>query len=96
VDGGTETVLTSGYERMRHVFYSPDGRWIYVQPSHRNIFRMPAEGGALQRVTNFPESGLFLEEPALSPDGRHLAYCRSHGGSSVWLLTLGTEHADTR
>jgi Tol biopolymer transport system component len=96
LDGGAEKVLTSGYERMRHVFYSPDGRWIYVQPSHRNIFRMPAEGGALQRVTNFPESGLFLEEPALSPDGRHLAYCRSHGGSSVWLLTLGTEHAGTR
>ncbi len=82
-------VLTRGNERMRHVFYSPDGRWIYIQPSHRNIHRLPATGGPLQPVTNFPESGLFIEEPALSPDGRYLAYCRSKGGSSLWLLTIG-------
>ena len=91
--GGEENVLTSGYERMRHMFYSPDGRWIYVQPSHRNICRMPADGGPLERVTNFPESGLFLEEPMISPDGRWLAYCRSNGGSSLWLLTIGSSQA---
>jgi len=87
--GGEEKVLTSGYERMRHMFYSPDGRWIYVQPSHRNICRMPATGGPLERVTEFPESGLFLEEPIISPDGRWLAYCRSNGGSSLWLFKIG-------
>ena len=75
------------------MFYSPDGRWIYVQPSHRNICRMPAAGGPLQRVTNFPESGLFLEEPIISPDGRWLAYCRSNGGSSLWLLKIGSSQA---
>ncbi len=75
------------------MFYSPDGRWIYVQPSHKNICRMPATGGPLQRVTNFPESGLFLEEPMLSPDGRWLAYCRSNGGSSLWLLKIGSSQA---
>jgi Tol biopolymer transport system component len=91
--GGEERVLTSGYERMRHVFYSPDGRWIYVQPSHRNIYRLPAEGGPLQQVTNFPESGLFIEEPTISPDGKFLVYGRSRGGSSLWLLTLGTLRA---
>ena len=74
---------------MRHAFYSPDGRWIYVQPSHRNIYRLPASGGPLQPVTSFPESGLFIEEPVLSPDGRSLAYCRSNGSSSLWLLTIG-------
>ena len=88
--GGEERQLTSGDERMRHVFYSPDGRWIYVQPSHRNIYRLPAEGGPLRPVTNFPESGLFIEEPTISPDGRFLVYSRSRGGSSLWLLTLGT------
>jgi Tol biopolymer transport system component len=91
--GGEERVLTSGDERMRHVFWSPDGRWVYVQPSHRNIYRLPAEGGPLQRVTNFPESGLFLEEPTISPDGKFLVYSRSRGGSSLWLLTLGTLRA---
>jgi len=88
--GGKAEPLTTGYERMRHAFYSPDGRWIYVQPSHRNIHRLPASGGPLQAVTTFPESGLFLEEPTLSPDGRYLAYCRSNGGASLWLLTIGS------
>ncbi len=40
-------------------------------------------------MTDFPESGLFLEEPALSPDGRSLAYARWKGGASLWLLRLG-------
>jgi Tol biopolymer transport system component len=93
VQGGEERVLTSGHERMRHVFYSPDGRWIYVQPSHRNIYRLPAQGGPLQRVTNFPDAGLFLEEPTISPDGKFLVYSRSRGGSSLWLLTLSTTGA---
>jgi Tol biopolymer transport system component len=87
--GGKEERLTAGDERMKHMSYSPDGRWIYIQPSHRNIYRLPASGGALQPVTTFPESGLFIEEPNLSPNGRSLAYCRSNGSSSLWLLTLG-------
>jgi len=91
--GGEEKQLTTGYERMGHPFYSPDGRWIYVQPSHLNIYRMTAEGGPLQKITNFPESGLFLEEPAMSPDGRWLTYCRSNGGSSLWLMKLGNGQA---
>lgn len=89
--GGREEVLVSDPERLRHAFYSRDGRWIYVQPSHRNIFRIPATGGRLEKVTDFPESGLFVEEPGLSPDGRFLVYCRSNGGSSLWLLTLAEE-----
>ena len=88
--------MTTGYERMRHAIYSPDGRFIYIQPSHRNIYRIPASGGPLEPVTRFPESGLFLEEPALSPDGRSLAYCRSNGGSSLWLLTVGSAGAEKR
>ncbi|MGH9650424.1 MAG: TolB family protein, partial [Terriglobales bacterium] len=86
--GGKEEQLTFGHERVRHASYSPDGKWIYVQPSHRNIYRIPASGGAMQQVTKFPESGLFLEEPTISPDGRSLLYCRSNGGSSLWLITL--------
>jgi Tol biopolymer transport system component len=37
-----------------------------------------------------PSWGLFIEEPTISPDGRYLAYNRGHGGSSLWLLTIGT------
>jgi eukaryotic-like serine/threonine-protein kinase len=87
--GGPMQQLTTGYERMRHPFFSPDSRWIYIQPSHRNIYRVPTEGGKLEQVTHFPDAGLFLEEPTISSDGRYLYYCRSNGGSSLWLMTLG-------
>ena len=87
--GGREEQLTSGRDRMRHMFYSPDGRWLYFQPNHRNIYRMPASGGARHQVTRFPEtSNLFIEEPTISPDGRYLVYNRGHGGSSIWMLEL--------
>jgi len=86
--GGEARQLTSGVERFRHAFCSRDGRWLYVQPSHRNVFRLPAEGGPLEEVTRFPESGLYVDEPNMSPDGRSLVYVRSHGGSLLWLLKL--------
>jgi serine/threonine protein kinase len=87
--GGEERPLTNGVDRIRHFFYSPDGRWLYIQPNHRNIYRMPADGGARHPVTRFRESsGLYIEEPTISPDGRYLVYVRDNGGSSLWLFTL--------
>ena len=90
VAGREEQRITTGYDRIRHLSFSPDGRWIYLQPNHLNIYRMAAGGGPFQQVTKFPEGGLFIEEPRLSPDGRWLAYCHNNGGSSLWLLELGT------
>jgi Tol biopolymer transport system component len=87
--GGDAERLSKGADRIRHLFYSPDGRWLYFQPNHLNIYRMPADGGLVEQVTRFPESGLFIEEPTISPDGRSLVYCRGNGGSSLWLLKLG-------
>jgi Tol biopolymer transport system component len=93
VAGGASTVLASSAERLRHVFMSRDPRWVYYQPSHRNIWRVPAEGGAPQQVTHFPESALFIEEPTIAPDGSYLAYCKSNGGASLWLLSLDDPEA---
>lgn len=85
----TRAAADHGADRVRHVFYSPDGRWLYVQPNHRNVERMPAGGGPRRRVTRFADSpALFIQEPTLSPDGRYLVYNRGHGGSSIWMLTL--------
>ncbi len=86
--GGEARQLTFGAERMRHASFSPDGNWIYIQPSHRNIWRVPTAGGSLEQVTTFPESDLFLEEPTLAPDGRALAYARFTRRTSIWLLNL--------
>ena len=89
VTGGKPEQLTRGDDRIRHPFYSPDGRWLYYQPNHQNIYRMLARGdGSIQQITHFPEAGLFIEEPTISPDGHYLVYCRSNGGSSLWLLTV--------
>jgi hypothetical protein len=60
---------------------------------HVCIYRIPADGGPLQPVTNLPESSLFIEEPTISPDGEFLVYARSRGGSSLWFLTLSTMRA---
>src|SRR5262249_1280310 len=87
---GQPEQVTRGDDRIRHVFCSPDGRWLYYQPNHQNIYRMPARGGPAQQVTHFPEAGLFIEEPTISPDGRYLVYNGSNGGSSLWLLAVGT------
>jgi len=95
-DGGQAEPLTKGDDRVRHMFYSPDGRWLYFQPNHLNIYRMPADGGPVQQVTHFQESGLFLEEPTISPDGRYLVYCRSNGGSSLWVLRLGNVQTEVQ
>ena len=49
------------------------------------------DGGLLQQVTTFPESGLFLEEPTISPDGRWLVYNKGGGGASLWMLTIESD-----
>jgi hypothetical protein len=72
------------------VVAGPEDVVAVLQPNHRNVWRVPTAGGPLEQVTNFPESGLFLEEPTLSPDGRALVYTRWNGGSSIWLLRLGS------
>jgi Tol biopolymer transport system component len=87
--------MTKGDERVRPMFYSPDGHWIYFQPHHQNIYRMPATGGAPQQVTHFSEPTLFIEEPTISPDGRYLYYSGGHGGSSLWLFTVATEKSES-
>ena len=94
--GGEEQQLTNGFDRIRHLSFSPDGHWLYFQPNHLNIYRMPFSGGPKQQVTKFSEAGLFLEEPTLSPDGKWLAYGRNNGGSSLWLLELGRGHETIR
>ena len=94
--GGNAEPLTQGIDRDRHQFYSPDGRWMYFQPNHLNIFRMPAEGGPVQQVTHFPEAGLFIESPTITPNGKFLIYCRLNGSSSLWVLHLAEGSRKTR
>jgi len=74
-----------------HPFFSPSGRWLYYQPEHKNIFRIPgpAQGWRAappEQVTRFPERGTYIEEPQISRDGRTLLYARAQINGDIWLL----------
>ena len=56
---------------------------------------MPSTGSAVQQVTHFVDPTQYVEEPTISPDGRYLYYNRSNGGSSLWLLTIGTGESES-
>jgi Tol biopolymer transport system component len=77
-----------------HPFFSPAGRWLYFHAEHKNLFRVPgpAQGwrpARPEQVTQFPERGLYVEEPQISRDGRTLFYARASITGDIWLLRLG-------
>jgi hypothetical protein len=41
-----------------------------------------------EKVTNFPESGLFLEDPQISRDGHWLLYSRGRITGDIWIMNL--------
>ena len=67
--------------------FSPDGRQVYFVSDRGGgpqIYRVPSAGGQAERVTF---SGSYNISPALSPDGRTLAYI-NRNGSAFRLTTL--------
>lgn len=42
-----------------------------------------------EKVTNFPESGLLLEDPQISRDGLKLLYSRGRITGDIWIMSLG-------
>ncbi|HET9480168.1 MAG TPA: protein kinase [Candidatus Polarisedimenticolia bacterium] len=89
-------VLALPGENAYHPFFSPDGRWLYFTPDHKNIFRVPGPAQAWrqhapEQVTRFPTSGLFLEDPQVSADGRWLLYARRRVAADLWLATSAAE-----
>ena len=91
VDGGQPRVVASTRRQDFHPFFSPSGRWVYFQPDHRNLNRVPGPGQDWKRadpvkVTDFPESGLFLEDPQISRDGKQLLYARGRITGDIWIL----------
>jgi TolB protein len=76
-----------------HPFISPSSRWVYFQPDHKNLYRVPGPAQSWrqatpEKMTNFPESGLFLEDPQISRDGRELFYSRATVAADIWLMRL--------
>jgi len=94
IDGGEPRPVITTPRQDFHPIFSPSGRWLYYMLDHKNIYRVPgpAQGwrqAEPQKVTNFPESGLFLEGAQLSRDGRWLLYSRRRTTGDIWVMNLG-------
>ena len=90
--GGQPRAVVSTQRQDFHPFFSPSGRWVYFQPDHKNLYRVPGPAQDWQsadpiRITDFAESGLFLEDPQISRDGKQLLYSRGKITGDIWILT---------
>ena len=94
VEGGESRVGVATPRSDFHPFFSPSGKWLYFQPDHKNIYRVPGPAqdwrkAEPEKVTSFPESGLFLEDPQISRDGHWLLYSRGRITGDIWIMNLG-------
>ena len=76
--GGSAKALTSGHYEVSHPLLSDDGKWFYlrtnkVAPYSYDVYRVPADGGALSRITQYQA----MDDFKLSPDGSQLAVLHS-------------------
>ena len=90
LNGGEPRRLTQGNINTEPVF-SADGSALYFvsdRGGSPQIYRMPAQGGPAERVTF---AGSYNISPAISPDGRWLAYVSRQGaGFALQLMDLNS------
>jgi len=91
--------------RDSQLSWSPDGRWLAAarfasptetDPRASGIYLIPVLGGEPRSITS-PNARTFHTDPALSRDGRHLAYasCFNFLSCLVDVVELGREYAPT-
>ncbi|URX63838.1 prolyl oligopeptidase family serine peptidase [Luteibacter anthropi] len=95
--GGKATALTSGHFEVDHPVLSPDGNTFYVRsnkvaPYSYDIYKVPAAGGELSRITRYEG----LDDFSLSPDGRSLAVLHSSAYVPSQLAVIGVDGGQGR
>ena len=81
--------------------WSPDGRWLAAarvrsptetDPRASTIYLIPVLGGEPRSMTS-PNADAYHDDPALSPNGRHLAYasCLNFLSCHVYVVDLGKD-----
>lgn len=93
IEGGETRTIVATPHQDYHPSLSPSGRWLYFQPDHKNLYRVPgpAQGwrqAEPQKITNFPESDFLFDDPQISRDGRQLLYSRGHVTGDIWMMRL--------
>jgi Tol biopolymer transport system component/DNA-binding winged helix-turn-helix (wHTH) protein len=94
IRGGPSRPVVSTPHQSYHPFFSPSGRWLYFFLDHRNLYRVPGpvqhwRPAKPEKVTNFPEPGLLMEDPQTSHDGRQLLYSKGRITADIWMMVLG-------
>jgi Tol biopolymer transport system component len=91
ITGGTpRVVIPQSYDGL-HPSFSPSGRWLYFQPNHKNLFRVPGPAQDWKRaepekVTDFSGVDLYIEDPKVSKDGTKLFYTRGRTTGDIIIL----------
>jgi Tol biopolymer transport system component/serine/threonine protein kinase len=96
--GGIERRVTQLYTRSRNgmlfasLCWSPDSKYLVVSGSVRRnepnrLYWLPIETGEPRPLTN-PPPGDGDFGPALSPNGRTLAFVRGQGAATLWVEAL--------
>jgi dipeptidyl aminopeptidase/acylaminoacyl peptidase len=95
--GSKTEALTSGRFEVSHPVLSEDGQWFYlranrVAPYSYDVYRVPAQGGELTRVTQYQGMDDFV----LSPDGKQLAVLHSSPYQLAQLAVQGAVGGEPR
>ena len=92
--GGAPHPVSVGPFEAYHPFFSPSGRWVYFQPGHKNLYRVPgpAQGwktASPEKVTELSGLDLYIEDPKISRDGLKLFYTRGRRTGDIVILHMG-------
>jgi serine/threonine protein kinase/Tol biopolymer transport system component len=93
ISGGPARDVDTGSYDAYHPFFSPSNRWLYFQPAHKNLYRIPgpAQDWATappEKVTDFSGIDLYIENPKISRDGSKLFYTRGRRTGDIVILHL--------
>ena len=81
--------LTEQTGHASHPAISPDGRWVAYyrfDASERDLWIVPAAGGAPRKLTTHPASDL---QPSWSPDASRLAFVSDREGTfTIWVMPM--------
>jgi Tol biopolymer transport system component len=84
--------VTAPFEAY-HPFFSPSGRWLYFQPDHKNLYRVPGpaqewKSAPPEKATDFSGLDFSIEDPKISRDGTKLFYTRGRRTGDIFILRL--------